>query len=153
MKKRRCKNKNCRCLFAVNPRHPNQQYCSKKKCQRVRKTLWQNEKLANDEAYRKNKADSQARWAANNPWYWKNYREQNPSYTKRNCEKQKERDQLKRDLKTDTSILHNLAKMDASIQEKDVKPGIYKLIPAFHDNLVKMDVLTVKIERISALYG
>lgn len=153
MKKRRCKNKNCRCLFVVSPRHPNQRYCSKKKCQSVRKALWEKEKIASDEAYRKNKADSQERWAAKKPWYWKKYREKNPDYTKRNREKQKKRDQRKRDLKADASILQNLAKTDASNHGNNIISGTYTLIPATCNNLAKMDALTVKIERISTGYG
>lgn len=153
MKKRRCKNTDCRCLFVVSPRHPKQRYCSKKTCQRVRKTQWQRERIANDEAYRENKADSQERWVAKKPWYWKEYREKHPGYTKRNREKQKIRDLSKRDSRTETSILKNLAKMDASNTEKDMISGIYTLIPSPDNNLVKMDVLTVKIERISKGYG
>ncbi len=110
MIKRRCKNKNCRCLFIVNPKHPNQQYCSKKKCQRLRKTLWQRKKMSTDEQYRENQADSQRRWLARKTGYWKRYRKNHPDYTKRNREKQKERDQLKRDKMDDASILQHLAK-------------------------------------------
>lgn len=153
MKKRRCKNKSCRCLFVVSPRHPHQQYCSKKKCQNVRKRLWEREKLAWDEDYRKNKADSQGKWLAKKPWYWKKYREKNQDYTKRNREKQKKRDQRKKDLKADKTILKDLAKMDASNHENSIISGIYTLVPASCNNLAKMDAITVKIEKISTGYG
>lgn len=153
MKRRRCKNKNCRCLFVVSPQHPNQRYCAQKKCQRVRKTLWQREKIAQDEAYRKNKADSQERWAKKRPRYWKQYRKDNPDYTKQNREKQKERDLRKKDRRGSASIFKNLAKMDASNHENDIISGFYTLIPASCNNLAKMDALTVKIERISSGYG
>lgn len=153
MKKRKCKNKNCSLLFVVSLRHPNQQYCSRKECQRVRKAKWEREKLVNDKEYRKNKADSQARWQAKKPLYWKKYREKNPDYTKRNRKKQKERDQSKRDLKSTGSILKHLAKMDASTPENHMISGVYTLIPVSGDNLAKMDALTVKIIEIPAPYS
>lgn len=152
MKKRRCKNKNCRCLFVASPRHPNQKYCSREKCQRVRKTLWQKIKTANDEDYRKNKADSQERWVAKKPWYWKKYRDKNPDYTNRNREKQRERDQSKRDQRANASIKKLLAKMDASNAENHMISGMYTLIPVNNNNLAKMDALTVKITEISKPY-
>ena len=156
MKKRRCKNQNCRCLFVISPRHPNQQYCSKKGCQRARKTKWHREKIAMDEDYKNNQADCQKRWVTKKPWYWKKYRERNPNYTKRNREKQKARDQSKRSKrgsKVDASILNNLAKMDASNGDNITKSGIYKLIPVNKNNLAKMDVVTVQIIEISEGYS
>ncbi len=152
MKRRRCKNKNCRCLFVVSPRHPNQQYCSKKACQNARKRKWEREKLATDVTYQKNKEDSQERWLLKRPCYWKEYREKNPDYTKRNREKQKERDQSKRASKTDASILKNLAKTDASNVENHITSGVYALIPVNKNNLAKTDALTVKITNISEPY-
>jgi hypothetical protein len=153
VKKRKCKNKNCSHLFVVSPKHPNQQYCSRKECQRVRKTKWEREKLVYDREYRKNKADSQERWLAKKPWYWKKYREKNPDYTKRNRKKQKERDQSKRALKSNESILKDLAKMDASNPENLMISGIYTLAPVNGDNLAKMDALTDKITEIPKPYS
>ena len=153
MKKQKCKNKNCPHLFVVSPRHPNQQYCSRKECQRVRKTKWEREKLASDKAYRENKADSQTTWAAKKPWYWKKYRKKNPDYTKRNREKQKNRDQSKRDIKSNGSIFKHLAKMDASNHENQMISGVYMLVPVNGDNLAKMDALTVKITEIPRPYS
>ena len=149
MKRRRCKNKDCRRLFVVSLRHPNQQYCSMKKCQRVRKTKWQRDKKASDEYYRMNQTDSNETWLENNPGYWKKYRKNNPGYTQRNREKQKERDQSKRDSKADASISENLAKMDVLSTENNIISGIYWLIPVDKNNLAKMDALTVKITEIS----
>ena len=129
VKKRKCKNKDCRCYFVVSPQHPDQEYCSRKECQSVRKRIWERKKLAQDETYRQNKADSQKRWTSNNPWYWKKYRQNHPDYTRRNREQQKKRDQRKRDLNAKTSVLTNLAKTDVSNNENDIISGIYTLVP------------------------
>lgn len=44
----RCANPCCQRLFVPNPRVKNQRYCNRKNCQRVRKRLWQREKMAGD---------------------------------------------------------------------------------------------------------
>jgi hypothetical protein len=105
--------------------------------------------LASDQDYRKNQDDSQERWLAKKTWDWKKYRAKNPGYTKKNREKQKERDRSKRAAKNETPILENLAKMDALTDENKIKTGIYTIIPAPQNNLAKMDALTVKIIEIS----
>ena len=153
MKKRRCKNINCRCFFELSPRHPNQKYCSRKECQRARKTEWQRKKMANDEDYQKNQADCQARWSAKNPDYWKKYRDKNPEYTQRNREKQRQRDRSKSGSKANTSIFRNLAKMDASKAQKPIISGMYELIPVKRQNLAKMDALIVEINEITEGYS
>lgn len=94
MERRKCANPACRRLFEPNPRNGNQTYCSRKQCQMARKAKWQREKRAGDEDYRKNQADSQARWTARNEGYWKRYRASNPEYENRNREKQKEQESL-----------------------------------------------------------
>ncbi|KPA15113.1 hypothetical protein MHK_004685 [Candidatus Magnetomorum sp. HK-1] len=152
MEKKICLNKNCRRLFVASPKHPNQKYCSRKKCQNARKAKWQRKKLGIDEDYRKNQSQSYEKWISNKPDYWKKYRNRNPDYTKRNREKQKERDLLKRKKVTqaaNTSTLQSLAKMDALTSKKQIIPGVYKLIPVNEDNLANMDALTVKINVIS----
>jgi len=143
---------NCRRVFVASPKHPNQKYCSRKKCQNARKTKWHRKKLAIDEDYRKNQSQSYEKWISNKSDYWKKYRDRNPDYTKRNREKQKERDQSKRKKvaqAANTSTLQDLAKIDALTSKKRIIPGVYKLIPVNEDNLAKMDALTVKITVIS----
>lgn len=153
MRKRRCNNKDCRCLFEVSPRHPNQKYCSRNKCQRVRKTQWQRSKLAHDEDYQKNQADCQARWRARHPDYYKKYREKNPEYTKRNRDKQRLRNRSKRAQTATTSILNPIAKMDALKSNKPVISGKYKLIPVSEQTIAKMDVIIVEINEITKSYS
>lgn len=141
MEKRRCKS--CGCLLEPSPKHPNQKYCTKKKCQRARKSKWQREKLAQDKDYRDNQADCQARWRAKNPDYWKNYRMENPQYTKGNREKQRERNRSKR------AMLNPIAKMDAERGEKHEFSGRYKLIPIDGQMIAKMDAVIVEINEIT----
>lgn len=153
MKRRKCANPACRCLFEPKARNRDQRYCSKKQCQKARKAKWQRDKRAGDEDYRKNQADSQARWAAKNQGYWKRYRASNPEYEKRNRQKQKERDRTKRRTgvtKPDASTLGGLAKMDALDSKNNVLTGTYRLVPVLGDTLAKMDAITVEIRTISA---
>ncbi len=162
MKSRRCNNKNCRCLFEVSSRNPDQKYCSKKKCQLKRKAERQRRKIANDVEYRKGQDDCKEKWKTKNPDYWKKYREKNPKYTKKNREQQKERDQKKRDQKElnqqkkvsnpNISIFQNLAKMHPSKLQNPIISGIYELIPAAKQNLAKMHPLIVEINTITVGY-
>jgi len=49
-----------------NPRLREQRYCGDKRCQRVRKTLWQRQKMATDADYQANQRESQRRWLMRN---------------------------------------------------------------------------------------
>ncbi|MCP4552728.1 MAG: hypothetical protein GY834_11965 [Bacteroidetes bacterium] len=149
MKKRRCKNEKCRCSFEVNPRNPNQKYCSKEECQKARKATRQRRKMANDREYRAGQTDCRNNWIAKNPDYWITYRERNPKYTKRNREKQKERDRLKRISKADRPTPQSLAKMHPSMPQNHIIPGVYELIPGKKNNLAKMHPLIVEIREIT----
>ncbi len=152
MDRRKCANPACRDLFVPNRRNRNHRYCSRKQCQRMRKAKWQRQKRAGDHDYRKNQADAQARWTADNPGYWKRYRAANPEYEKRNRQKQKERDRCKRStggLKPAAALCGNLAKMDASSSDSIIKTGTYRLIPVHGDTLAKMDAITIEITAIS----
>ncbi len=153
MKKRRCKNKKCRCPFEVNLRNPNQKYCSKKKCQKKRKAERQRMKMANDKAYSEGQTDCQENWKEKNPNYWKKYREKNPKYTERNREKQKERDRLKRAPKANKSISKSLAKMHPSKPIYPIISMICKVISGKDKSLAKMHPLIVEIHEITEGYS
>lgn len=139
----RCANPHCRCLFVPNPRVKNQKYCGRKACQRLRKNLWQKEKMANDPDYQANQRDCLRQWRKRNPDYWTRYRSQRPGYVRRNRLLQKERDKKRR--------FQDLAKMDALKKISLVKPGTYYLIRA-KGNLAKMDALSEKIFLIPTSY-
>ncbi len=153
MKKQRCKTKKCRCLFVINPKHPDQKYCSKDKCQKVRKARRQRRKIDSDEVYRKGQEDCQEKWKTENPDYWKKYRKKNPQYTQQNREKQKERDRLKKALKGENTVSSNLAKMHPLKHHNSIISGIYKLIPVKPKNLAKMHPLIIEINEITEGYN
>lgn len=150
MQKRPCKS--CRCLFSISRRHLHQAYCCQKKCQRARKTAWQCKKMRQDVDYRENQIQAQARWQKNHPNYWKEYRRKNSSYTERNRENQKIRNQKKRLLHT-KAILKPIAKMDVAKPKNPIISGIYELIPVKQENIAKMDAMIVSISELSSAYG
>lgn len=133
----------CRHLFVPNPRVKNQTHCSRRACQRARKSSWQRHKMATDADYQKNQKESQKLWQNHHPHYWSNYRKRHPDYCQRNRQLQKQRDAKRR--------AQRLAKMDALKRFKPIKPGAYYLIPQL-ENLAKMDALTQKINVIPGPY-
>ena len=133
----------CRRLFIANPRVNNQKYCNRDRCQRARKSRWQQRKMDSDTDYRQNQKDSQQTWQTHHPDYWRQYRDSHPQYRERNRMLQKQRDAKRR--------AKHLAKMDSLKRLKQIKPGTYYLIPCT-GNLAKMDALTQKINVISAAY-
>jgi len=131
----RCANPCCLRLFLPNPRVKNQRYCKRKDCQRVRKRLWQGEKITSDPDYRANQRDCQKRWQKRNPGYWRQYRSRHPLYVERNRLLQRRRDRKRH--------VQNLAKMDALEQVSLLESGTYYLIPE-GAALAKMDALERK---------
>jgi len=128
------------CKKAFHPRAqcPDQKYCSKAVCQRVRKRLWQRNKLKSDPAYRENQQAAQQRWRVLHPSYNRDYRLKHPDYVARNREQQRRRDQVSR-----------LAKMDASIGESPIPSGRCRLTPIHTSDLAKMDAWMVNISVVS----
>lgn len=141
----RCANPNCRRLFVRDPRVKGQRYCREKECQRLRKTLWQREKMTTDSDYRKNQQESQKCWLEQNRDYWRTYRADHPQYVEHNRFLQKGRDQTRR------QRLAELAKMDASQAISPITAGTYYLIPA-KGNLAKMDATASKYLVILQVY-
>lgn len=137
----RCANPSCRRLFLPNPRVKTQRYCARKDCQRVRKRLWQREKMRSDPDYQENQRDCQRRWRKQNPDYWRQYRMGNPQYVERNRLLQRKRDEKRRG--------RNLAKMDALERVSLLESGTYYVIPDGVD-LAKMDALWRKFLLIPA---
>jgi hypothetical protein len=129
-------------FIAVHAKLCNQQYCSRRECQRARKRKWQREKLARDIAYRENQAAAQKEWCSKNKGYWKEYRRKNPDYAERNRLKQRERNRRRRSG-------DEIAKMDASGTENIITSGSYRLVPLCNDGIAKMDAVIVKIDVIS----
>lgn len=150
MKKRPCKN--CRRLIEINPQRPDQLFCNRKICQRVRKNNWQKKKMVSDETYRQNQCDAQQRWLEKTPDYYKNYREDHPKYTEKNRLKQQKRNRKKRAIDHQKSIFSEIAKMDVSSAKNPIMSGMYELSSAQDPSIAKMDVLIVDISSISRGY-
>ncbi len=144
MKRRKCKN--CNELFVITPKHPDQKYCSRKECQRARKTQWQRQKLSIDDDYRENQADCQVRWTEKNPGYWKRYREKHPEYSQRNREKQRERNRINRRQPPAKSMLPSIANMDAKHPKKPSISGYYELTPITDPPFANIDPIVVRID-------
>jgi hypothetical protein len=135
----RCRH--CRCLFVFNSRLKDQRYCGRRECQRVRRRLWQRQKMATDADYQQNQRAAQKHWQQEHPEYWRQYRERHPDYAENNRRLQRQRDQR----------LRLLAKMDASGRINRIKAGTYYLLPGGSD-LAKMDALAQKITLIPEPY-
>ena len=124
--------------FIRNPRSPNQSYCSKKECQRMRKSLWQKSRMKKDSTYRNNQRLSWKEWARQHPEYWKEYRKKHSDKTRRNSMMQTIRNRRRRRPEL-------IAKMDA-LEMPRIKPsGTYYLVPM----IAKMDALKVNIFEIA----
>jgi hypothetical protein len=145
-KKKQCKN--CRWIFLIT-RNPEQHYCSKPDCQRVRKNQWRKNTRRKDPDYGANQSRANKRWQAGHPDYWKQYRASHQKYVCRNREKQRVRDGT---AKTQVPATH-LAKSDASLEKNLIRSGNYWLIPVLANNLAKSDALIVKIDPITRGYS
>ena len=89
MDTKRCSS--CGQRFEPRRNVPDQQYCSKRACQRARRARWQREKLRHDSDYRLNQAMAQRRWRARHRQYWRRYRLLHPEYTARRIREMEDR--------------------------------------------------------------
>jgi hypothetical protein len=141
--KHRCRA--CGRFFRPCPKVRDQQYCSERACQKVRKRRWQKSKLSEDAEYRANQQDARKRWRDSHPDYWRDYRKSHPDYVGRNRELQRERNRAKR------GKSEGIAKMDASKGKSPIISGRYQLVPLDGQRIAKMDPIKVKIEVIPRL--
>lgn len=125
---------------------PDQKYCSKPHCQRMRRSRWQREKLKRDADYRANQAAAQRRWRERHREYWRNYRKSHPAYTARNREQQRARNRRRKATSPSPS---EIAKMDAYEDKNQVNSGTYRLIPVSGPGFAKMDAYLVKMQVLS----
>ena len=102
---------------------PDQQYCSRRKCQNARRQRWRKEKLASDPDYKDNQNDAQGRWCEKNPEYWKKYRASHPAYTQRNRHLQRERNKRRTGARADTGSV--IAKRYEYLVELNLISGSY----------------------------
>jgi hypothetical protein len=148
-----CKTFCCRNCGKTKPANPHlkgaQEYCNDAECQKVRKRLWQKEKMAKDAAYRARQKKCVADWRKNRPQhqYQKHYRETHPEYVEKNRQQQRVRNQKRRKISAESADIKKIVKMDA-LEMQTIKSGTYMLTPCKMDAsgmIVKMDTLLIKL--------
>ncbi|MBT6338564.1 MAG: hypothetical protein HOJ48_04640 [Desulfobacula sp.] len=125
------------------PRNKLQIFCTDPDCQRIRKALWQKQKLACDPEYKKDQKLANQKWLQNTPDYWPGYRLRNPKKVDRNRSLQKIRNcksqKNKAPFKASKTI--GIAKMDSSKSRNQGLLGQYWLVPV----VAKMDPVKIFI--------
>ncbi len=134
------------CSTFFVPRNKCQIFCSKPGCQRVRKALWQKQKLAADPEYKEEQDLAQKKWLQNKPDYWKEYRHTHQEKADRNRSLQRIRNMKNR---RDQSVSKEsktigIAKMDARKLREFNLSGQYWLVPA----IAKMDAVKIFITSV-----
>ena len=131
----------CGQKFRPRPQTPDQQFCSQPECQRERRRRWQQAKRRDDPDYRDNDTRSSKEWAAENPGYWKQYRQDNPAYADRNRNLQHARNQQQR---------------GATIANEDVSPalmtppsGRYRMAQILEDGAIGGQTWIVEITTLT----
>ena len=124
---------NCGKILDTPLRNPNRTYCNSPACQKVRKRIWQKQKMASDPDYKANQRDAQKVWRDANPDYYKKYRT-----------RQAERNKNKR-VPLQNQAPNLIANMDASKSNYNMNTGVYKLIPMTDGKIAKMDALIVQL--------
>lgn len=134
------------CSTFFIPRNKSQRFCSKPECQRIRKALWQKQKLTTDPDYKEEQRLAQNKWLQNNPGYWKDYRHRNPEKADRNRSLQKIRNMKRRGNQAISQSLKTIgiAKMDARKPRDYNLSGQYWLVPT----VAKMDAVKIFIAAI-----
>ena len=127
------------CSTFFIPRNKCQIFCSKPCCQRIRKALWQKQKLATDPEYKDAQRLANNKWLQNNPDYWKNYRSRNREKADRNRSLQTIRNMKKRGSQASKSVY--IAKMDSGKSSNEMLSGEYWLVPT----IAKMDARKIFI--------
>ena len=121
------------------PRNKLQKFCSKPNCQKARKALWQKHKLATDIEYEKGQRLANQKWLAQNPDYYKNYRQINPEKADRNRALQRIRNNKKQPVKAIC-----IAKMDVRKSRNQSLLGQFWLVPT----IAKMDPVKIFITTV-----
>jgi hypothetical protein len=122
------------------PQRPDQAYCSKSECQKVRRQRWYKGKLQGDPDYRENKQRLQREWMDRNPAYWRQYRDGHPEYAERNRRQQRGKSRV--------SPVAALAKNDESTLPEAITAGIYRISPVKGSCSQKGKVWTVEISLV-----
>lgn len=139
MGERRCRY--CEKDFQLSKYQPRQSVCSRTECQQKRRSESRQQKLATDNEYRQVCLDSSRKWRAENPGYWKRYREKNPDSVARNREHQKSRDRKQH-------LLH-LANNNSALDLKHSAASVWLLDPGVgalaNNNSVSAQVWVIEL--------
>ena len=112
----------CQCSLRPSRFHPEQAVCGATECQRRRRQEYHRRKVATDSVYRQVCNDSSQKWRAENPDYWKRYREAHPNQAARNRTLQQTRDQKRR--------VRDLANNTLALDLKSCAAGVWLFGPA-----------------------
>ena len=136
--------KKCACCgkpFQPRPQIPAQKYCSSPECQRERRRRWQQQTREGDSDYRDNDILTSKTWAAENPEYWKRYRDENPAYVERNRNLQQQRNQQQR-----TTVIAN---EDVSHALTTPPSGRYRMAQILADGAIGGQTWIVEITTLT----
>src|ERR1017187_4325432 len=86
----------CQCAFDPSRYHPEQTVCKAAECQQRIRREYHRRKVAAGPVYRQVCNDSSQKWRAQNPDYWKQYRQAHPDKADQNRARQQPRDQKRR---------------------------------------------------------
>jgi len=111
----------CQCLFRVSRFHPEQTVCAAAECQRRRRREYHRHHVAADSVCRQVCNDSSQQWRAENPGYWKRYRQKHPDSTARNRTLEQARDQKRR--------VRDLANNNLALDLKSCAAGVWLFGP------------------------
>lgn len=127
-------------------RNPNRTFCNSPACQKVRKRIWQKQKMASDPDYKANQRDAQKVWRDANPDYYKEYRKKNDALRIHQKSRTRQADRNKnRRVHLQNQAPNLIAKMDALKSNNDMNTGVYQLIPMIDEKIANMDALIVQL--------
>ena len=111
----------CQGPFHPSRFHPKQSVCKAEACQQRRRREYHRRKVAADSVYRQVCNDSSQKWRAQNPDYWKRYREAHPEKAAQNRAQQQTRDQRRR--------VRDLANNNLALDLKSCAAGVWLFGP------------------------
>jgi len=117
-----------------------QKFCGEPACQRVRKALWQKNKMQTDATYRAQQLDCLQKWRKERPLdrYQHQYRQTHPEYVEENRRKQRLRNRKRHS----EALSEMIVKIDALSR---IESDTYIMKPLTSEKIVKMDALVVEL--------
>lgn len=135
------------CGTSFTPRNRDQNFCSRNACQRARKAQWEREQRRINPDFQQGRKISQKKWLANNPNYWKDYRQKNPEQTRKNRALQKIRNRCRNNAGP-TQKVTVIAKTDARKVPPLLLSGPFWLVPV----IAKTDAVKIYFHQIPGTF-